>query len=115
MSRRLSMLLVLTALLGAALLVPNLAGARAGTPTCGKFSGTVVLTYSNPQTIILHVIKGKVNAATTFTMTPTTSYTRNGQPATFTDIKIGDTGTITATEQLPSGTLLACSVSVTGP
>ena len=83
--------------------------------TCAKFSGPVLLTYSNPQTIILHVIKGKVNAATTFTMTPTTTYLRNGAPATFADVKIGDTGTITAVEQLPSGTLLACSVVVTGP
>lgn len=56
-----------------------------------------------------------MNAATTFTMTPTTTYFRNGKPATFADVKIGDTGTIAAQEQLPSGTLLACSVSVTGP
>lgn len=115
MSRRLSLLLVLTALLGAATLAPSLAGARAATPTCAKYSGIVRLTYSNPQTIILHIIQGKVNAATTFTMTPTTTYTRNGKPATFADIKAGDTGTITATEQLPSGTLLACAVTMTGP
>ncbi len=82
---------------------------------CAKYSGTVLLTYSNPQTIILHVIRGKVNAATTFTMTPATTYSRNGSSATFADVKIGDTGTITATEQLPSGTLLACSVTVSGP
>ena len=75
----------------------------------------MLLTYSNPQTIILHVSKGKVNAATAFTMTPTTTYVRNGAAASFADIKIGDTGTITATEQLPSGTLLTCSVVVTGP
>ena len=114
MKRSLVLVLAVGAL-AAGLSVPSLAQARqsAGT-TCGKFSGTVVLTYSNPQTIILHIIKGKVNAATTFTMTPTTSYLRNGAPATFADIKIGDTGTITATEQLPSGTLLACSVTMTG-
>ena len=82
---------------------------------CGKFNGTVLLTYTNPDTIILHVVQGKVNAATTFTMTPSTVYIRNGQPSTFAGIKVGDTGTITATEQLPSGTLLACSVVVTGP
>ena len=115
MSRRIAAPLLVSALLGAALLTPGLVGARAATSTCGKFSGTVVLTYSNPQTIVLHIIKGKVNAATTFTMTPTTSYTRNGQPATFAAIKNGDTGTIAATEQLPSGTLLACSVTMTGP
>lgn len=89
--------------------------AAASTKSCAKFSGTVVLTYTNPDTIILHIIQGKVNAATTFTMTPSTTYTRNGQPATFADIKNGDTGTISATEQLPSGTLLACSVVMTGP
>jgi hypothetical protein len=33
----------------------------------------------------------------------------------FADIKIGDTGTMAATEQLPSGTLLACSATMTGP
>jgi hypothetical protein len=82
---------------------------------CGKFSGTVLLTYTNPDTIILHVVQGKVNAATTFTMTPSTAYVRNGQPTTFAGIQIGDTGYISATEQLPSGTLLACSVVVTGP
>ena len=91
---------------------PASAGAAKG---CAKFSGTVNLTYTNPDTIILHVIQGKVNAATTFTMTPSTVYTRNGQPATFASIKIGDTGYITATEQLPSGVLLACSVVMTGP
>jgi hypothetical protein len=100
---------------------PSLAGvtpgpsAAAARSTCGKFSGTVVLTYHNPDTIVLHIIKGKVNAATPFTMTPQTTYQRNGQPATFDDVKIGDVGTITATEQLPSGVLLACTVSVSGP
>jgi hypothetical protein len=87
----------------------------AGAAQCAKFSGTVLLTYSNPQTIILHVIKGKVNAATTFTMTPTTTFLRNGAPATFADVRIGDAGTITAQAQQPSGTLLACSVAVSGP
>ena len=85
----------------------------AGKP-CSKFSGTVVLTYTNPTTIILHIIKGKVNAATTFTMTTTTTYIRNGAPATFADIKIGDSGYITATEELPSGTLLTCTVVMNG-
>jgi hypothetical protein len=83
--------------------------------TAASYSGTVLLTYTNPQTIILHIIQGKVNAATTFTMTPTTSYTRNGQPAGFAGIKIGDTGTIAATAQMPSGTLLARTVTMTGP
>jgi hypothetical protein len=116
MPRRITTTLVLAGLLAAATLVtPTFAGARSSAPTCGKFSGTVLLTYSNPQTIILHIIRGKVNAPTTFTMTSSTSYTRNGQPASFADIKIGDTGTITATEQLPSGTLLACTVTMTGP
>jgi hypothetical protein len=91
---------------------PASAGAAKG---CAKFSGTVNLTDTNPDTVILHVIQGKVNAATTFTMTPSTVYVRNGQPASFGAIKIGDTGYITATEQLPSGALLACSVVVTGP
>ena len=110
-----------TAALAVALAPPVLAATPASASTqkaasqSRTFSGTVLLTYSNPQTIILHVIKGKVNAATTFTMTPTTTYLRNGVPATFADVKIGDTGTIRATEQLPSGTLLASSVSVTGP
>jgi hypothetical protein len=93
------------------------AGVRAHTTPggkCGSFSGTVLLTYSNPQTIILHIIRGKVNAPTTFTMTPMTGYTRNQTPATFADIRIGDTGTITAQPQSPSGVLLACTVSVSG-
>jgi hypothetical protein len=116
--------MVIVAGLAAAMLVPaSMAGAHAqrvatakpASASCGKFSGTVVLTYTNPDTIILHIIKGKVNAATTFTMSPSTTYLHNGTPATFADIKIGDVGTITATEQLPSGVLLACSVVVTGP
>ena len=116
--------MIISAGLAAALLLPaSLAGAHArgitaakpASASCGKFSGTVVLTYTNPDTIILHIIKGKVNAATTFTMAPSTTYTRNETPATFADIRIGDSGTITATEQLPSGVLLACSVIVTGP
>ena len=116
--------MIIVAGLAAAMLVPvSMAGAHArqvaatkpASAGCGKFSGTVVLTYTNPDTIILHIIKGKVNAATTFTMTQSTTYLRNGKPATFAEIKIGDVGTITATEQLPSGVLLACSVVVTGP
>jgi hypothetical protein len=115
MKRSIVLTLALGALL-AGLSVPALAQARQpANASCGKFNGTVLLTYSNPQTIILHIIKGKVNAPTTFTMTPTTSYLRNGVPVGFADIKIGDTGTITATEQLPSGTLLASSVTMTGP
>ena len=120
MKRRTLVPLTLAGLLFALALIPSLASAGSATPAkppqnCAKFSGTVVLTYTNPDTIILHIIKGKVNAATTFTMTPTTAYQRNSQPASFADIKIGDTGTITATEQLPSGTLNACSVNMTGP
>jgi hypothetical protein len=115
---------IIFAALAASLLAPGslaathgrqAASARPASASCGKFSGTVVLTYTNPDTIILHIIKGKVNAATTFTMTPSTTYLHNGTPATFADIKIGDVGTISATEQLPSGVLLACSVVVTGP
>ena len=94
---------------------PHDATAAASTKPCAKFSGPVLLTYAAPQTIIIHIIKGKVNAATVFTMTPTTAYTRNGQPATFADIKVGDTATICAVEQLPSGTLLASWVQATGP
>jgi hypothetical protein len=75
----------------------------------------VVLTYAHPDTIVLHIIRGKVNAATPFTMTPQTVYHRNGQAVTFADIQIGDAGTITATEQRPSGVLLACTVDVTSP
>ena len=48
------------------------------------------------------------------TMTPSTSYIRNGLRTTFAEIRIADVGTITATEQLPSGTLLACSVVMSG-
>jgi len=119
MKRRTSQLIVVQILLvagmlGATILTTTTSVAQKGKNPCQKFSGWVNLTYTNPTTIILHVIKGKVNAATTFTMTPTTTYTRNGQPATFADIKIGDTGYISATEQLPSGTLLACAVVVTG-
>lgn len=87
----------------------------AANKSCMKFSGPVLLTYTNPQTIIIHIIKGKVNAATVFTMTPATTYTRNGLPATFADIKAGDAATICAVEQLPSGTLLASWVQATGP
>ena len=87
----------------------------AGAKPCAKFAGPVLMTYSSPQTIIIHIIKGKVNAATVFTMTPATAYTRNGLPATFADIKAGDNATICAVEQLPSGTLLASWVEATGP
>ncbi len=62
--------------------------APAATKSCMKFSGTVLLTYANPPTIIIHIIKGKVNAATVFTMTPTTVYALNGQPATFDDVLV---------------------------
>jgi hypothetical protein len=113
--RPLVLTLALAALLASALLIaPAQAGSSSRTG-CAKFNGTVLLTYSNPQTIILHIIRGKVNAPTTFTMTATTSYLRNGVAASFADIKIGDTGTITATAQLPSGTLLACTVTMSGP
>ena len=87
----------------------------ASTKPCARFNGPVLLTYANPQTIVIHIIKGKVNAATVFTMTATTAYTRNGQPATFADIKVGDSATICAVEQLPSGTLLASWVQAIGP
>lgn len=89
--------------------------APAASKSCMKFSGAVVLTYPNPATIIIHIIKGKVNAATVFTMTPTTTYTLNGQPAAFEDIVVGDYATICAVEQLPNGTLLASWVNATGP
>ena len=123
MKRRTYAMMIATGLAAAMLLPASPAGAHAqgitstkpASASCGKFSGTVVLTYTSPDTIILHIIKGKVNAATTFTLAPSTTYTRNGAPAAFADIKVGDTGTITATEQLPSGVLLACSVVVTGP
>ncbi len=87
----------------------------AANKSCMKFSGPVLMTYTNPQTIILHIIRGKVNAATTFTMAPTTTYTRNGSPATFADIRTDDSATICAVEQLPSGVLLATWVTATGP
>ena len=118
------MAVIIIAALAASVLAPaslaathgrQVAAAKPGSASCGKFSGTVVLTYTNPDTIILHIIKGQVNAATTFTMTPSTTYLHNGMPATFADIKIGDVGTIAATQQRPSGVLLACSVVVTGP
>ena len=48
-------------------------------------------------------------------MTPTTTYTLNGEPATFFDVMAGDNATICAVEQLPSGMLLARWVDVTGP
>jgi hypothetical protein len=111
---RVSVVVLVVALLGlgAAGAAP---GAAAKPAKCAAFAGTVLLTYSHPDTIILHIIRGKVNAPTTFTMTPQTLYQRNGQPAAFDDIQIGDVGTLTATEQLPSGTLLTCTVDVTGP
>jgi hypothetical protein len=59
--------------------------------------------------------KGKVNAATVFTMTPTITYALNGQLATFEDVVVGDYATICAVEQLPDGTLLASWVTATGP
>ena len=110
---RISVVVLVVALLGLGMagVVP---GAAAKPVKCAAFSGTVLLTYHNPDTIILHIIRGKVNAPTTFTMTPQTVYQRNGQPAVFDDIQIGDVGTLTATEQLPSGTLLTCTVEVTG-
>ena len=56
-----------------------------------------------------------MNAATVFTMTPTTTYALNGQPAIFEDVVVGDYATICAVEQLPNGTLLASWVNATGP
>ena len=116
MGRRIPIMTVFAASFASLVLGLSTAGARSSAPSshCLKFSGTVVLTYGNPDTIILHIIKGKVNAATTFTMMEATTYVRNGQSATFSALKIGDTGSITATEQLPSGILLACSVAMTG-
>lgn len=106
---------VALAALVSALMLNGPSPVRAATQTDRKFSGTVVLTYPNPTTIILHIIKGKVNAATTFTMTPTTVYVRNGRTVTFTDIRIGDSGYIMAHEVLPSGELISSKVVVTGP
>jgi hypothetical protein len=103
------LVLILAGVLAVAAVAP------AATKSCMKFSGAVVLTYPNPPTIVIHIIKGKVNAATVFTMTPTTTYTVNGQPATFGDVMLGDYATICAVEQLPNGTLLASWVNVTGP
>ena len=122
MFRQLACLLALLAIVltvpGSATLATTAAAAAPATKAvkpCARFNGTVRLTYHNPDTIVLHVIRGKVNAATTFTMTPTTTYTRNGLVVGFDAIQLGDVGTIRATEQLPSGVLLACGVDVTGP
>jgi len=110
-------LLLVASVVLAAIGTASLPGSTAAAPnkSCMKFSGPVLMTYTNPETIIIHIIKGKVNAATVFTMSPTTTYKRNGSTATFADIKTGDNATICAVEQLPSGVLLATWVEVTGP
>lgn len=97
------------------MLVAPVPSGAATSASCAKYSGTVLLTYRNPDTIIVHITKGKVNAATTFTTTPSTTYTRNGLPSAFSAVSIGDTATITARAQYPGGALLACSATLTGP
>ena len=74
----------------------------AGFPTHVKLN-------SNPDTIIMGTGNG-MNIATVFTMTPTTTYTRNGSPTTLDGIKYLDTGYISYRAVYPSGSLLACAV-----
>lgn len=90
------------------------ANAEAKTTSCQKMSGQVLLTYHNPDTIVLGTGKG-MNIATVFTMTAGTTYTRNGIPVTLDGIKYLDTGYISFQAVYPSGMLLACAVVMTGP
>jgi hypothetical protein len=87
----------------------------AGDNGCQKLSGHVLMTYHDPDTIIMAVTRGKVYAATVFTMTPTTTYTRNGAPTNLDGILAQDTGYISYQPVYPSGMLLACAVVMTGP
>jgi hypothetical protein len=90
------------------------ASAAAKSASCQKMTGQVLLTYHNPDTIVLGTGKG-MNIATVFTMTPTTTYLRNGVPVTLDGIKYLDMGYISFQAVYPSGTLLACAVVMTGP
>ena len=88
--------------------------AAAKNTSCHKMTGQVLLTYHNPDTIVMGTGKG-MNIATVFTMTPTTAYTRNGVPTNLDGIHYLDIGYISYQAVYPSGTLLACAVVMTGP
>lgn len=62
MHRRILSLSALALLAFACASAPSFASAQGKPPSsgCAKFSGTVLLTYHNPDTIIMHVIRGKV-------------------------------------------------------
>lgn len=107
------LLLALLMIVGLSALAPA-ADAAAKPSSCTKMSGQVLMTYHNPDTIIMGTGKS-MNIATVFTMTPSTTYMRNGTPVTLDGIKYLDTGYITFQAVYPSGTLLACSVVMTGP
>lgn len=100
--------LLATLLIG---LVPSLAAAKS--QPCKKMTGQVLLTYRNPDTIVLGTGRG-MNIATVFTMTATTTYTRNGVATTLDGIRYLDIGYITFKAVYPSGALLACSVVMSG-
>lgn len=90
------------------------AAAQGKSQACSKLSGQVLMTYDNPDTIIMGTGKG-MNIATVFTMTPTTTYTRNGATTNFDGIRYLDVGYISFRAVYPSGSLMACAVTMTGP
>ncbi len=93
--------------------VPD-APVQAKPAACDTMTGTVLMTYHTPDTIIL--ASGKSGTQTpVFTMLSTTTYTRNGAPATFDSIRYYDSGYITYKAVYPSGALQACALVMTGP
>jgi hypothetical protein len=90
------------------------ATAASKTQPCHKMTGQVLLTYHNPDTIIMGTGNG-MNIATVFTMAPTTTYSRNNIATTLDGIKYLDIGYITYQAIYPSGTLMACTVVMNGP
>ena len=112
-ARSLVLSLILTLLaLGLVAGAPT-SSAASKTQPCHKMTGQVLLTYHNPDTIVMGTGKG-MNIATVFTMTPTTTYTRNGVTTSLDGIRYLDIGYITYRAIYPSGTLLACAVVMSG-
>lgn len=95
-------------LVGLSALAPT-ATASTKSASCQKMTGQVLLTDHDPDTIMLSTGKG-MNIATVFTLTPTTTYTRNGLPAILDGSKYLDTGYVSFQDAYPSGSLLACAV-----
>jgi hypothetical protein len=106
--------MIVSLLIAGLVALPPSATAASKTQPCHKMTGQVLLTYHNPDTIIMGTGNG-MNIATVFSMTPTTTYTRNNVPTTLDGIKYLDIGYISYQAVYPSGALMACAVVMNGP